>query len=133
MAATLGMGRSSMFMVLPAAFGVFGYEVTGRADPGIRAFTTGRNEPQFHSTLGLFLNLVPYRHQPVRELPRDRGDHQGDMAVGATGELVGNLTYNIDEFDEQTVTGWTEEFNRILAALLSEPDRPWREVVSVAA
>jgi len=31
------------------------------------------------------------------------------------------------------VTGWTEEFNRILAALLSEPDRPWREVVSVAA
>ena len=44
-----------------------------------------------------------------------------------------NLTYNIDEFDEQTVTGWTEECNRILVALLSEPDRPWREVVSVAA
>jgi hypothetical protein len=65
-----------MFMVLPAAFGVFGYEVTGRTDPGIRAFTTGRNEPQFYSTLGLFLNLVPYRHQPGRELPRDRGDHQ---------------------------------------------------------
>ena len=92
----------------------------------------------------------------MRELPRDRGDHQGaqpifkrtlpsyetpdiptgcvwNMAVGATGELVGNLTYNIDEFDEQTVTGWTEEFNRILAALLSEPDRPWRAAVSVAA
>jgi hypothetical protein len=82
-----------MFMVLPAAFGVFGHEVTGRADPGIRAFTTGCNEPQ--STT--------------------------------------NLTYNIDEFDEQTVTGWTEKFNRILVALLSEPDRPWREVVGVAA
>ena len=55
-----------------------------------------------------------------------------NMAVGSTGELAGNLSYNLDEFDEQTVIGWTREFNRILVALVSEPDRPWREVVRVA-
>jgi len=53
--------RSSMFMVLLAAFSVFVHEMTGLADPGIRAFTTGRNEAAFQNTMGLFMNLVPFR------------------------------------------------------------------------
>lgn len=53
--------RSSMFMVTMAAFSVFIYEMTGQSDPGIRAFTTGRNELAFQNTMGLFLNLVPFR------------------------------------------------------------------------
>jgi hypothetical protein len=53
--------RSSVFMVVLAAFSVFAHEVTGQADPGIRAFTTGREEPAFRDTMGLFLNLVPFR------------------------------------------------------------------------
>lgn len=53
--------RSSMFMVLLAAFSVFAHEMTGLADPGIRAFTTGRNEAAFQNTMGLFMNLVPFR------------------------------------------------------------------------
>ena len=53
--------RSSMFMVVLAAFSVFSYEITGRADPAIRAFTTGRDEPAFQDTMGLFLNVVPFQ------------------------------------------------------------------------
>src|ERR1700677_2238131 len=53
--------RSSTFMVVLAAFSVFSHEVTGQADPGIRAFTTGREEAAFRDTMGLFLNLVPFR------------------------------------------------------------------------
>jgi non-ribosomal peptide synthetase component F len=53
--------RSSMFMVVLAAFSVFSYEITGRADPAIRAFTTGRDEPAFQNTMGLFLNVVPFQ------------------------------------------------------------------------
>jgi hypothetical protein len=53
--------RSSMFMVVLAAFSVFSYEITGRTDPAIRAFTTGRDEPTFQETMGLFLNVVPFQ------------------------------------------------------------------------
>ncbi|HZR50593.1 MAG TPA: condensation domain-containing protein [Streptosporangiaceae bacterium] len=64
MAATVRFARetrSSMFMVLLAAFSVFVHEMTGLPDPGIRAFTTGRNEAAFQNTMGLFMNLVPFR------------------------------------------------------------------------
>jgi non-ribosomal peptide synthetase component F len=50
-----------MFMVVLAAFSVFSYEITGRTDPAIRAFTTGRDEPTFQETMGLFLNVVPFQ------------------------------------------------------------------------
>lgn len=61
-ASTLANGmRSSLFMVLLAAFNVLAYQITGTTGPTIRAFTTGRNEPQFQDTMGLFMNLVPFR------------------------------------------------------------------------
>ncbi len=204
--------RSSMFMVLLAAFGVFVHEVTGRSDPAIRALTFGRNEQQFHNTLGLFLNMVPFRtdlsqcasfreivastrdtcidayanevpisvieqdvpgfmalaaepgnsevivgmwqQQPEtesvlpiadgaltiykRSLPSyETSDHPRgmvwNMAAGQTGNLAGNVIYNIDEFDEQKVNGWIAQYHQILARLASHPDQPWREVVRAAA
>ncbi|HZR51916.1 MAG TPA: condensation domain-containing protein [Streptosporangiaceae bacterium] len=53
--------RCSPFMLLLAVFNVLGYQITGSTDLSIRAFTTGRNELQFHNTTGLFMNLVPFR------------------------------------------------------------------------
>lgn len=53
--------RSSLFMVLLAAFNVLAYQITGTTDPVLRAFTTGRDEPEFHNTVGPFLNVVPFR------------------------------------------------------------------------
>ncbi len=53
--------RCSYFMMLLAAFNVLAYRITGSTDLSVRAFTTGRNEPRFHDTVGLFMNLVPFR------------------------------------------------------------------------
>jgi hypothetical protein len=200
--------RCSMFMVMLAAFEVFAHEVTGRADPAFRALTFGRNEPAFHNTLGLFLNMVPFRtdisqcasfreivastkdtcidaysnevpiavieqevpdfmalaaepgnseiivgmwqQQPEaenvlpiadgaltiykRKLPsHETSDHPRgmvwNMAAGEAG-LAGNVNYNLDEFDEQKVTGWTARYHQILSRLVSQPDQPWRELIS---
>jgi hypothetical protein len=53
--------RCSPFMLLLASFSVLGYQITGSTDLSVRAFTTGRNEPEFHDTMGLFMNLVAFR------------------------------------------------------------------------
>jgi hypothetical protein len=202
--------RGSMFMVLMAAFSVFVYEMTGQPDPGIRAFTTGRNEPAFQNTMGLFLNLVPFRtdisgctsfrdivastretcidayaHEvPITVIEQDLPDFNAphddpknsqvvlgmyqassdgaelpiadgahaifkrtlpapetsdiptgmawSMAIASSGELTGNVVYNLDEFDEQKVAGWASDYNRILSRLTSEPDREWRRLAGVA-
>jgi hypothetical protein len=202
--------RSSMFMVLMAAFTVFSYEVTGRADPAIRALTTGRDEPAFQNTTGLFLNLVPfqtdisgcasfrdivastrdtcieaYAHEvPITVIEQDLPDFNAphdnpansqfllgmyqqrsgggtlpiadgahpifkrtqssqtsdvpsglvwSMDIAGSGELVGNVVYNLDEFDEPRVIGWAADYNRILFRLVGEPDREWRQLAGVAS
>jgi condensation enzyme len=53
--------RSSLFMVLMAAFHVMAFHIDGITDSTIRSFTSGRNEPEFHDTVGPFMNLVPFR------------------------------------------------------------------------
>jgi condensation enzyme len=53
--------RSSLFMVLLAAFNVLAHQINGTTNPAIRAFTSGRNEPEFQDTMGVFMNLVPFR------------------------------------------------------------------------
>ena len=53
--------RSTLFTVLLAAFYVLAQKITGNTDLAIRAFTAGRTELEFHNTMGLFLNCVPFR------------------------------------------------------------------------
>jgi condensation enzyme len=60
-AALAASTRSSLFMVLLAAFNVMAYRINGTTDPAIRAFTSGRTEPEFQETMGPFMNLVPFR------------------------------------------------------------------------
>lgn len=203
--------RSSLFMVLMAAFSVFSYEVTGQVDPGIRAFTTGRDEPTFQTTMGLFLNLVPFRTDisrcttfreivastretcidayayevPITVIEQDLPDFnapheeqknsqcvlgmyqqaQGrgaplpiaggampvykstpssetsdipsgmswSMEIGSSGDMVGNVVFNLDEWDEPRIADWVSHYNRILARLVREPDREWRLLAGVAS
>lgn len=203
--------RSSMFMLLMAAFSVFAASLTGQTDPAIRAFTTGRDEPTFQNTMGLFLNLVPFQTDisgcsgfrevvasvrdtcidayasevpitvieqdlPAFNAPHDEpgnsqfilGMYQAqasddalpiadgaepilkrtlasaetsdipsglvwNMSVTRDRALLGNVVYNLDEFDEQRVTGWVADFNRIMLRLVSEPDRDWRELTGAAS
>ncbi len=53
--------RSTLFTVMLSAFYILAHEITGSTDLAIRAFTAGRDELQFHNTMGLFLNCVPFR------------------------------------------------------------------------
>jgi hypothetical protein len=55
------------------------------------------------------------------------------MALASSGELVGNVVYNLDEFDEQKVTDWVSHYNRTLARLARHPDREWRQLADVAS
>ena len=53
--------RSTTFTVLLSAFYVLAHNITGATDLAIRAFTAGRSEEQFHDTMGLFINVLPFR------------------------------------------------------------------------
>ena len=53
--------RSSPFMVLYACYNLFLHRRTGATDIVAPTFTTGRSEPEFHETVGLFFNLLPVR------------------------------------------------------------------------
>jgi hypothetical protein len=53
--------RTTLFSVLLSGFYVLGHQVTGATDMTIRALTAGREVEQFHDTMGLFLNCVPFR------------------------------------------------------------------------
>jgi non-ribosomal peptide synthetase component F len=53
--------RGTRFMVMLSAIYVLAHQITGATDLTIKAVTAGRNELQFHNTMGLFLNVVPFR------------------------------------------------------------------------
>jgi len=53
--------RTTVFSILLSAFYVLAHQVTGATDLTIRAFTAGRDVEEFHNTMGLFLNCVPFR------------------------------------------------------------------------
>jgi hypothetical protein len=197
--------RSTLFPVTLSAFYILAHKITGRTDLTIRAFTTGRSELEFHNTMGLFLNCVPFRtdiadctsfrdivlatretfidaiaHElpvnvieqafpdfiksredlrtsqfiisdtpsqpddyavlPIAEGARtvskqlSRGPEHHDIPSGTvwtlsaelSGELTGGVLFNLDEFDESTVQGWTAELRRILTGAVRDPDQDWR-------
>jgi hypothetical protein len=53
--------RSTLFTITLSAFYVLAHNLTGTTDLTIRAFTAGRGELQFQDTMGLFLNVLPFR------------------------------------------------------------------------
>ena len=53
--------RGTLFVVLLSAIYVLANQLTGATDLTVNAVTAGRNELQFHNTMGLFLNVLPFR------------------------------------------------------------------------
>ena len=53
--------RTTTFSVILSAFYVLAHNITRETDLAIRAFTAGRGEEQFHNTMGLFINVLPFR------------------------------------------------------------------------
>jgi condensation enzyme len=209
MAAAAGLAsaiRGTRFMVLLSAIYVLAYQITGATDLTVKAVTAGRTELEFHNTMGMFLNVVPFRTKiadcpsfrdvvmatretfidaMANELPASllerafpdfigsRADTRmsqvlflqppsqyGEMvlpiAEGAKevdevlleeaessdvlsgtewhlspqpdGALSGSVHYNLDEFAESTVKGWTAGFKRILASAVRDPGQDWRHL-----
>jgi hypothetical protein len=55
--------RGTLFTVMLSTIYVLANQITGATDLAIRALTAGRNELAFQNTMGLFLNVVPFRTQ----------------------------------------------------------------------
>jgi condensation enzyme len=53
--------RSSLFVVVFSAIYILANQITGATDLTLLAVTSGRNELEFHNTMGLFLNVLPFR------------------------------------------------------------------------
>jgi hypothetical protein len=53
--------RGTLFIVMLSAIYVLMNQTTGVTDLTLRAVTAGRNELRFHNTMGLFLNVLPFR------------------------------------------------------------------------
>jgi condensation enzyme len=53
--------RGSLFMVVFSAIYILASQITGATDLTLDAVTSGRNEIAFHNTMGLFLNVLPFR------------------------------------------------------------------------
>jgi hypothetical protein len=53
--------RGTVFMVMLSAIYVLANELTGATDLSLDVVTAGRNEVQFQNTMGLFINVVPFR------------------------------------------------------------------------
>jgi non-ribosomal peptide synthetase component F len=53
--------RGTQFIVMLSAIYMLANQITGATDLMVRAFTAGRNELAFHNTMGLFLNVLPFR------------------------------------------------------------------------
>ena len=60
-AALANATRGTRFTVMLSAIYVLANRITGATDLTVKAVTAGRNELQFHNTMGLFLNVVPFR------------------------------------------------------------------------
>jgi hypothetical protein len=50
------------------------------------------------------------------------------MEIQRSGELQLYVQYNLEEFDDQTVAGWTEAFSRILTGAVADPDGEWKRL-----
>jgi hypothetical protein len=60
-AALANATRGTLFVVMLSAIYILANRITGATDLTVDAVTAGRNELAFHNTMGLFLNVLPFR------------------------------------------------------------------------
>ena len=198
--------RGTRFMVMLSAIYVLANQITGATDLTVPAITAGRNELQFHNTMGLFLNVLPFRTEiadctsfrdvvlktretfidamanelpaglleqtfpaytgsredtrmsqllimqppsqygemilPIAEGAREIDEvlleeaESSDILSGTEwhltpqpdGAVNGSLHFNLDEFEQSTVQGWSAGLTRILASAARDPDQDWRQL-----
>jgi hypothetical protein len=62
-AALANAARGTLFMVILSGIYVLANQITGATDLAVNAVTAGRSELEFHNTVGMFLNVVPFRNE----------------------------------------------------------------------
>jgi len=62
-AALANATRGTLFLVMLSAIYVLANQITGATDLAVNAVTAGRNELEFQNTMGMFLNVVPFRSE----------------------------------------------------------------------
>src|SRR5580692_3782806 len=147
--------RGTRFMVLLSAIYVLAHQITGATDLVVRAFTAGRNEQAFpdyirsreDARMSQFIISVPPSQfgemvLPIAEGAKDIGEvlleeaESSDIPSGTVwylntkpdGAVSGSVHYNLDEFEESTVKGWTAALKRILASAVRDPGQDWRQL-----
>jgi hypothetical protein len=65
---------------------------------------------------------VRQREQKSPDIP---GGATWTMGVIDSGEALGKVQFNPDEFDEGTIVGWATGYRRILIRALDNPDQDW--------
>jgi condensation enzyme len=72
----------------------------------------------------------PLEGQEVHDIP---SGVVWNLYARPSGELYGEVLFNLDEFDESTVAGWAAGLRRVLAGAVREPDRDWRLLAGPAS
>jgi non-ribosomal peptide synthetase component F len=68
-----------------------------------------------------------YKHISAQAEASDMGSGLAwNMMLLPSGEMVGGLLFNREEFDDDTVIGWVGDYFRILARSVAAPDDPWK-------
>jgi hypothetical protein len=62
-AALANATRGTLFLVMLSAIYVLANQITGATDLAVNAVTAGRDELEFQNTMGMFLNVVPFRSE----------------------------------------------------------------------
>jgi acyl carrier protein len=97
-----GETRTTLFMLLFAAFGVLYAKYTAREDIVIGSPVEGRNHPQLDGVVGMFVNIVALRSYPDADKTFTEYLREIRTAILAAYE---NDDYQIDRLLEQTVYG----------------------------
>ncbi|RMF43104.1 MAG: non-ribosomal peptide synthetase [Planctomycetota bacterium] len=63
-----GQMRSTLFVVLQAAYAILLHRYTGQSDLTIGCPVSGRNRPELETVVGLFLNTLPIRIHPHSDM-----------------------------------------------------------------
>jgi hypothetical protein len=113
--------RGSLFMVVFSAIYVLANQITGATDLTVDAITSGRNELAFHNTMGLFLNVLPFRTD-IASCTSFR-----DVVLGTRETFIDAMAYELPAgLLEQTFPDYirSREDTRMAQFLISDTSSP---------
>ena len=72
-----------------------------------------------------WINDLTLQGEEVHDIPSGM---VWNLTAKPAGPLNADVLFNLDEFDENTVAGWTADLRRILASAVRDPDQDWKHL-----